>query len=158
MPKTDINPEITVSRLTEYTDEIAAGIGALLPQVWDGYSGKPMAKEALEYIINSTDREQIIATRLGQVVGIATVTIHVTPSGTEGWLNDFMVSPDPAVRGHGVGRMIYDDILDWCSERGITLAFTSKDPEVHPIYAALGATPDYVTTRFSAVPHKQSNK
>ncbi|MGB4759063.1 MAG: GNAT family N-acetyltransferase [Candidatus Saccharimonadales bacterium] len=112
-----------------------------------------MAKEALEFIINSPDRDQIIATQLGKVVGMATVTLHVTPSGTEGWLNDFITSPDPGIRGHGVGRRIFDEVMDWCNERDVALGFTSMDPAVHPIYKALGATPDYTTTRFSAAGH-----
>ncbi len=150
MNKTISEPEIIVSRVTEYTDDIAANIGALLPQVWDSYDGKPMARKALEYIISSSDRDQMIATRRGRVVGIATVTLHVTPSGSEGWLNDFITSPDPSVRGHGVGRMLFDEAMRWCSEREVGLSFTSMDPAMHPIYEALGAAPDYVTTRFSA--------
>lgn len=143
-------PEIIVSRLSEYTAEVAADIGALVPHVRSDYNGEPIAKASLEFIISSPDRDLIVATRQSRIIGMAAVTLHVTPSGTEAWLNDFVTSPDPSVRGQGVGRLVFDEVMNWCHERDITLGFTARDPRVHPIYEALGATPDYVTTRFSA--------
>jgi hypothetical protein len=38
--------DVSISRLTEYTPDIAAGIGALLPEVWEDFDGEPMAREA----------------------------------------------------------------------------------------------------------------
>lgn len=144
--------DVSISRLTEYTPEVAAGIGALLPEVWEGFDGQPMARETLEFIIKSPERDQFIATKLGRVVGMANVTLHVSPSGTEGWLTDFVTSPDPTIRGQGIGRLLFDEVLKWCDERHVGLGLTAKDPSTHPIYEALGASRDFATTRFSVQP------
>lgn len=140
---------VSISRVTEYTPDIAAGIGALLPRVWEGFDGAPIAREVLEFIINSPERDQFIATKLGRVIGMANVTLHISPSGSEGWLTDFVTSPDPTVRGQGVGRLLFEEVLKWCDDRSVGLGFTAKDPATHPIYEALGATQDFHTTRFS---------
>jgi GNAT superfamily N-acetyltransferase len=112
------DPEVTVRELTEYSDEVATGIGRLLPILSANFSGEPVSRERLNRILNSSMHAQLIAEREGQVVGIATMSIILEPGfDKRGYLGAFVVDPD--IQRAGIGSQIWKAILQWCRDQSI---------------------------------------
>jgi GNAT superfamily N-acetyltransferase len=131
---------VTVERIAEYTPEDAAGLGRLMPFLSDRLSGDPMDEQLLRAIVESPHHEQLVA-RLDQtIVGAATMNILMGPgAGRQGYLEDFVT--DPEVRGQGIGDKVWQGMIDWCTEQGIDLAFTSHPSReaAHRFYLSHGA-------------------
>ncbi len=131
---------IEVGRLTQYSYEDAAGIGRLMPFLTSQATGQAIPREVLQSIINSPDREQFIAKLHGRIVGSAVLNIITGNLHQKAWLEDFVT--DPAVRGQGAGRKIWDDMLEWCQQRGVgRMEFTSNPSrlDAHIFYTHHGA-------------------
>lgn len=141
---------LEITRVTEYSDEIAAGIGSLMPDLDPNREPTPIEKDILQAIIDSPDREQFIAQAHGRIIGVATLNLIISPTGKSGWLNDFVVSDDTGVRGKGVGSAIWEELKIWCRERGVPLVFTSMNhrKDAHDFYIHKGATDMGSTTLF----------
>ena len=131
---------VVVERITEYTPEVAAGLGRLMPFLSDRLSGDPMDEQLLRAIIDSPHHEQLVA-RLDQtIVGAATMNILMGPgAGRQGYLEDLVT--DPEVRGQGIGDKVWRGMIDWCTEQGIDLTFTSHPSReaAHRFYLNHGA-------------------
>lgn len=134
------NIDCRVERVKDYSPEIAAGIGRLMPFLNEKFSDQPMAEELLKRIIESPNHLQLVARIDGIVVGSATLSIILGPGvDKEGYLSDFVT--DPEYRGRGVGGKIWEEIMNWCREQEIGLAFTSnpKRQDAHRFYLDHGA-------------------
>ena len=125
----------------EYSPELAAGIGQLLPALSERHSGEPVPRELLEAIIDSPDRDQFVAEMAGRIVGTGTLNLIVGPMGKKAYLEDFVTSPDEQVRSKAVGYQIWEAMRQWCVAREVDLEFTSKPEraEAHRFYQRQGA-------------------
>lgn len=133
-------PEVVVERLTEYSDEVAAGLGKLMPGLSERFSDEPIAEDLLRAIIDSPSHEQLIARLNGKVVGAATMNLIMGPgAGRKGELEDFVTDPD--IRGKGIGDKVWQEMLVWCLENGVDLDFTSHPSReaAHRFYKSHGA-------------------
>ena len=73
------------------------------------------------------------------VVGMLTVGIYLSPTGSKAWIEDVVV--DNAYRGRGLGKRLVAHAIDYCKEQGIdTLMLTSnpKRIEANALYRSLG--------------------
>ena len=133
--------EVTVRIADEYSPELAAGIGRLLPALSARHSGEPVSEDRLRAIIDSPDRDQFVAEVHGRIVGSAVLNLIVGNLDSKAWLEDFVVSDEEAVRGKGVGFRLWNAMKDWCLERDVYLEFTSRPSrtEAHAFYARQGA-------------------
>lgn len=132
--------DLKIERLDEYSDEMAAAIGRLMPFLSENASEEPIPEERLRAIIDSPDREQLLAVLEGKVVGSAVLDIIVGDLGETAWLEDFVT--DPEVRGKGVGHQMWLEMLDWCREHGLGLMdFQSRysRDDAHAFYRDHGA-------------------
>jgi GNAT superfamily N-acetyltransferase len=137
---TGVSQEIVVKRVEEYSDETAAAIGRLMPFLSPNATGQAIPETTLRRIIESPDREQLVAHMEGRLVGSAVLNTLVGNISTKAWLDDFVA--DPAVKGQGVGYKIWLEIIDWCKERGFDyMEFTSSSSRIgaHEFYARQGA-------------------
>ena len=129
-----------VSRLTEYSEDDASELGTLMTHLSDKFIDRPIDKELLEAIIQSPYHEQLVARFQGRIVGAATLSIVMgAGAGRMGYLMDFVTDPD--VRGQGLGKRLWADMMSWCSENDVNLTFTSR-PEraaAHEFYVRSGA-------------------
>jgi len=133
-------PEVQIERLADYSAADAAGLGRLMPFLSERLSGDPVDEQLLQDIINSPYHDQLIARLEGRIVGAATLNLLLGPAvGRAGYLEDFVT--DPEVRGRGVADKIWQEMLGWCRERGVSLEFTSHPKRVaaHRFYARQGA-------------------
>jgi GNAT superfamily N-acetyltransferase len=136
-----MSSEVVIERLEEYSDETAAAIGRLLPFLSKNATGKPVNESLLREIIDSPDREQLVARLEGRLVGSAVLNRIVGNTRTKAWLEDFVVYPE--VQGHGVGYKLWQEMLNWCAEHGVDyLEFTSGNDreEAVEFYKRRGAT------------------
>ncbi|MGF7228578.1 MAG: GNAT family N-acetyltransferase [Candidatus Saccharibacteria bacterium] len=134
------NPEIAVERLTEYSEDDAAGIGRLMPFLSERLSDEPVDEDLLRAIIGSPYHDQLVARLDGLIVGAATMNLLMGPGVCkQGYLEDFVT--DPEVRGRGIGDKVWQGMLDWCTERGVDFRFTSRPnrQEAHRFYVKHGA-------------------
>lgn len=136
------NQNVIVERVSEYSPEVAEGIGRLMPDLSERMSAEPIDEQILRDIIDSPDREQLIARMHGRIVGAATLNTLLGPAaGRKAWLEDFVVSSDESVRGTGVGYLIWQEMISWCQEQGKPLNFSSHPSreKAHEFYLRNGA-------------------
>lgn len=133
-------PQVTVERLTAYTENDAIELGKLMSSLSTRFDGQPVSRELLETIISSPSHDQIVARLDGHIVGAATVGLVMgAGAGRHGHLEDFVT--DPEIRRQGVGNKIWDEVIKWCKEQGVNLYFTSRPSrsDAHAFYLAHGA-------------------
>lgn len=131
----------TIERLSAYTAEDAQQIGKLLPSLSSRFTDAPVGESLLKEIIDSPHHEQIVARIDGKIVGTATLSITIgTGAGRKAYLEDFVV--DPIIQGQGIGSALWDEITKWCTERAVSLFFTSSTQKeaAHRFYLSHGAT------------------
>ena len=141
------NTEVYIERLSTYTPEDAAGIGRLMPFLSDKLDDKPISETLLREIIASPHHDQLVARLDSIIVGAATLNILMGAGMyKQGYLEDFVT--DPTVRGNGVGARLWDEMMVWCDEHGVDLAFTSRGSRqtAHAFYKSRAETRN--TTNF----------
>lgn len=114
-----------ISRLEAYTPEIADQVRQLLIQL--SRSGKDrgeIPREWFEELIASPYHDMLVAMEDDKVIGIATLSIHMGPIiRKNAYLEDFVT--DQSVRGKGVGSALWQEIVNWATEKGCrNLEFT----------------------------------
>ena len=114
-----------ISRLEAYTPEIANQVRQLLIQL--SRSGKDrgeIPREWFEELIASPYHDMLVAMEDDKVIGIATLSIHMGPIiRKNAYLEDFVT--DQSVRGKGVGSALWQEIVNWATEKGCrNLEFT----------------------------------
>lgn len=132
--------EVSIERLTAYTQKDAADIGRLMPFLSERMNNTPIAQQLLTQIIKSPYHEQIVARLDGKIVGTATLSIIMGPAvGKQARLEGFVTNPE--IRGQGIGSRIWNEILQWCREHKVDLEFTSNPARkaAHDFYLARGA-------------------
>jgi GNAT superfamily N-acetyltransferase len=138
--------EVVVQRLTEYSDDLAAELGLLRPDLSVNRDAAPVEAEMLQEIIASNYHDQLVAEHRGRIVGTATMSLHLgaLAGGRRSWLEDFVVASDEEIRGKGVGHILFrDGVLDWSKvQRARELWFTSRRSRdaAHEFYKRQGAT------------------
>lgn len=132
--------ETHISRLTEYSEKDAKDLGRLMTYLSDRFGDQPVDRELLEAIISSPYHEQLVARHQERIVGAATLSIVMgVGAGKVGYLMDFVT--DPEVRGQGVGKKLWAEMMSWCNENNVRLTFTSRPERVaaHEFYLSNGA-------------------
>lgn len=75
----------------------------------------------------------------GSIVGMLTVGIYLSPTGSKAWFEDVVV--DEASRGLGLGRMLVAHAIDFCRQQQVdTLMLTSNPKRIaaNALYRSLG--------------------
>lgn len=114
-----------VKRLEAYTAEVADQVRQLLIQL--SRSGKDrgeIPREWFEELIASPYHDMLVALEDDKVIGIATLSTHMGPIiRKNAYLEDFVT--DQSVRGKGVGSALWQEIVNWATEKGCkNLEFT----------------------------------
>lgn len=75
----------------------------------------------------------------GGVIGMLTVGVYLSPTGSKAWIEDVVV--DNAYRGRGLGKRLVAHAIDYCKEQGLdTLMLTSNPKRIaaNALYQSLG--------------------
>ena len=73
------------------------------------------------------------------VIGMLTIGIYLSPTGSKGWIEDVVV--DNTYRGRGLGKQLVAHAIGYCKTQGIdTLMLTSKPKRIaaNALYQSLG--------------------
>lgn len=73
------------------------------------------------------------------VIGMLTVGIYLSPTGSKAWIEDVVV--DNAYRGRGLGKQLVIHAIDYCKTQSVdTLMLTSKPKRIaaNALYQSLG--------------------
>lgn len=123
------HPELTVERLSKYSQSDASGLGHLMPYLSETFSDEPIDETLLRSIISSEYHEQFIARVGARIVGTATLSITMgVGAGRKAWLEDFVADPNSPLKG--VGQAIWNELLRWCENHDTDLHFTSRESRI----------------------------
>jgi ribosomal protein S18 acetylase RimI-like enzyme len=84
------------------TDEVAAAVGRLLPQL--SQSAGPFDRPALERLVGGDSSRLVVARLDGRIVGMLTLVIYPLPTGVRARIEDVVV--DEQARGQGIGAAL----------------------------------------------------
>ena len=115
---------VTVSEVTEVTDELVEAFVLLVPQL--SSSSPPTSREDLTSIVDSeADTLFVARDRDGRIVGSLTLAVFRIPTGVRAWIEDVVV--DGAARGQGVGDALVDAAVAKAAGAGArTVDLTSR--------------------------------
>ena len=124
MSATSESDAVTVSEVTEVTDELVDAFVGLIPQL--STSSPPTSPEDLASIVASeADTLFVARDREGRIVGSLTLAVFRIPTGVRAWIEDVVV--DGAARGQGVGDALVDAAVVKAGEVGAkTVDLTSR--------------------------------
>ena len=74
-----------------------------------------------------------------RVVGMLTVGMYASPTGTKAWIEDVVV--DESLRGSGLGRVLVEHAIAFCKEEGIDTVYLTSNPKrvaANALYQAVG--------------------
>jgi ribosomal protein S18 acetylase RimI-like enzyme len=117
---------ITVEVANHYSDDLAAGIGKLMPVLNQDFGDAPIDAELLKFIIDSPSHGLFVARNDSEIVGVAVLSIVICiGNGRGAYLESFVVSPQ--FQGQGISSKIWDEMLRWARAKGCQkLEFTSN--------------------------------
>ncbi|MCL2173891.1 GNAT family N-acetyltransferase [Candidatus Saccharibacteria bacterium] len=119
---------VKIERLTKLSASDTDNINRILPNLTENYDGRKIDKNVLKKVISSPLHEQFVARddETGQIVGMATLSEVISIyHGSIAYLEDIFV--DATVGQRGIGSLIWDEMLNWCRERGIErMEFTCR--------------------------------
>jgi ribosomal protein S18 acetylase RimI-like enzyme len=115
---------VTVTEVTEVTDELVEAFVLLIPQL--STSSPPTSRQDLASIVGSeADTLFVARDRDGRIVGSLTLAVFRIPTGVRAWIEDVVV--DGAARGQGVGDALVDAAVAKAAEAGArTVDLTSR--------------------------------
>ena len=115
---------VTVSEVTEVTDELVEAFVLLIPQL--STSSPATSREELAAIVGSeADTLFVARDRDGRIIGSLTLAVFRIPTGVRAWIEDVVV--DGAARGQGVGDALVDAAVAKAAEAGArTVDLTSR--------------------------------
>lgn len=140
-----------VTVVDEVSEELAAGLAALVPQL---SSSSPAPDRAQWQAIASSEATHLLVAESaeGRPVGMLTLALFTIPTGVRAWIEDVVV--DEGVRGGGVGALLVRRALDLASEAGArTVDLTSRPSReaANRLYQRLGFEPRETNVyRFTA--------
>lgn len=74
-----------------------------------------------------------------RVVGMLTVGMYASPTGTKAWIEDVVV--EEGLRGSGFGRQLMDRALEFCRAKGIATVYLTSNPKrvaANSLYQRMG--------------------
>lgn len=138
-------PETRVIELSEYTEEIAAGIGKLMHQLDPALFGsEPTPRGRLERIIESPYHAQIVAVHDTEgVVGALTLSMLFEPGfDQQAYVGGVATRAD--MRGRGIGRKMVEVMFGWARANDVDefelMTERSKPGQPLEFWLHMGAT------------------
>ena len=123
----DIVPGLTITQVTELTDELYQACQHLVPQLTN--NNPPPGREALAELIYSDSSTLFYAKHpdFGPVIlGIATLVLYRVPTGLRAYIEDVVV--DEQARGRRIGEALTRVCLERAHQAGATQVMLTSNP------------------------------
>ena len=129
---------ITISKLTECTNETLNAVNRLLPQL--SASAKSISMDRLHELIKSDSIMLFLGSdQSGEILGMLSLIVIKIPTGNKAWIEDVVV--DQSARGKGIGRALMNHALEEakkCGVKSIDLTSRPSRKSANELYQSLG--------------------
>ena len=98
-----------------------------------------LSEEGYGALVSSPSSRLFLLLRGDEVVGMLTVGMYASPTGTKAWIEDVVV--DEALRGSGLGRVLVEHAIGFCKGRGIDTVYLTSNPKrvaANALYQSVG--------------------
>ena len=131
-----MNMTIDITEATSFDPEALEPINRLLAQLTDR---RQLAADDLRRIVEDEATHLFLLRVDGAIVGMTTLAVYRTPSGTKAWIEDVVV--DGSMRGKSLGRALLDHAMGYARRMSpATLMLTSRPSRAaaNALYLAAG--------------------
>lgn len=129
-----------IELMTQVNDEVSEAFERLIPQL-TRYAALPTRSELLELAVS--DFSFVFLARSQEenkkIIGSATLSTYLTPTGLHGWIEDVVVDKD--YRRKGIGKALMDACLYQAKKLGlkeVSLTSRSSRCAANQLYQAMG--------------------
>lgn len=126
-----------IQEATTYSPELHSRIQALLDQLTP--SPIPFTEEMLRAVIDDPSSHLYLYQHEEEVVGMTTLGIYYSPTGSKGWIEDVVV--DNNVRGLGYGKELVEHAIAEARRLGVRQLMLTSNPlrvAANKLYQAMG--------------------
>lgn len=109
---------------TAYTPELLDRLQALLDQLTP--APIPFTEEMLRAVIDDPSSHLYLYLHEEQVVGMTTLGIYYSPTGSKGWIEDVVV--DSEARGRGYGKRLVEHAISEARRAGVGQLMLTSNP------------------------------
>ena len=126
-----------ITQATHYSESLRQRLEELLNQLTPQPS--TLSEQTLRAVLNDSVSRLYLLEEEGRVVGMLTLGIYHSPTGSKGWIEDVVV--DDACRGRGYGRMLVAHAIEEARKAGVAQLMLTSNPlrvAANKLYQAMG--------------------
>ena len=113
-----------ITQATHYSEPLRQRLEELLNQLTPQPS--TLSEQTLRAVLNDSASRLYLLEEENRVVGMLTLGIYVSPTGSKGWIEDVVV--DDACRGRGYGRMLVAHAIEEARKAGVAQLMLTSNP------------------------------
>ena len=126
-----------ITQVTHYSEPLRQRLEELLNQLTPQPS--TLSEQTLRAVLNDSASRLYLLEEESHVVGMLTLGIYHSPTGSKGWIEDVVV--DDACRGRGYGRMLVAHAIEEAKKAGVAQLMLTSNPlrvAANKLYQAMG--------------------
>ena len=126
-----------ITQATHYSEPLRQRLEELLNQLTPQPS--TLSEQTLRAVLNDSASRLYLLEEENRVVGMLTLGIYHSPTGSKGWIEDVVV--DDACRGRGYGRMLVAHAIEEARKAGVAQLMLTSNPlrvAANKLYQAMG--------------------
>ena len=126
-----------ITQATHYSEPLRQRLEELLNQLTPQPS--TLSEQTLRAVLDNSASRLYLLKEENRVVGMLTLGIYVSPTGSKGWIEDVVVDDD--CRGRGYGRMLVAHAIEEARKAGVAQLMLTSNPlrvAANKLYQAMG--------------------
>ncbi|MBQ5903343.1 MAG: GNAT family N-acetyltransferase [Alistipes sp.] len=126
-----------ITQATHYSEPLRQRLEELLNQLTPQPS--TLSEQTLRAVLDDSASRLYLLEEENRVVGMLTLGIYHSPTGSKGWIEDVVV--DDACRGRGYGRMLVAHAIEEAKKAGVAQLMLTSNPlrvAANKLYQAMG--------------------
>lgn len=126
-----------ITQATHYSESLRQRLEELLNQLTPLPS--TLSEQTLRAVLDDSASRLYLLEEENRVVGMLTLGIYHSPTGSKGWIEDVVV--DDACRGRGYGRMLVAHAIEEAKMAGVAQLMLTSNPlrvAANKLYRAMG--------------------
>jgi ribosomal protein S18 acetylase RimI-like enzyme len=126
-----------ITQATHYSEPLRQRLEELLNQLTPQPS--TLSEQTLRAVLDNSASRLYLLEEESRVVGMLTLGIYHSPTGSKGWIEDVVV--DDACRGRGYGRMLVAHAIEEARKAGVAQLMLTSNPlrvAANKLYQAMG--------------------
>lgn len=126
-----------ITQATHYSEPLRQRLEELLNQLTPQPS--TLSEQTLRAVLDDSASRLYLLEEENRVVGMLTLGIYHSPTGSKGWIEDVVV--DDACRGRGYGRMLVAHAIEEARKAGVAQLMLTSNPlrvAANKLYQAMG--------------------